>query len=453
VACEALTRRGFFRLAAGAGAALAAGAGCSSDKPKENAKAKAGASGRRTLRIAQWGHTVPAYDEWFDREYTRRWGEEHGVEVVVDHLSAVSELGDRAAAEAIAQRGHDLFAFLAPPSAFEDDVIDHREIVQQVEAKLGPMTPFLERSVLNPKTKKYFGFPEYWAPFPVVYRTDLWEQIGSRPGTWEDALRAAPRLKATGHPLGFAFSSDLDANWSLMSLMHAYGSSIQDEASNVTINSPATVEAVKVATALYRGGMTEDVLTWDAASNNRLMASGAGSMTLNPVSATRAVEKQDPELARKLAFASVPAGPATRLGTYSVTSVYVIWRFAQNPEAAKQFLVDLAVAYRDAFSRSELFNYPAFPGAVPDLAQLFATDPQAQPPGKYGLLAQAAQWSTNVGHPGNANAAIDEVFNQYLVPEMFAAVARGKMGPEEAVRTAEAKIKPIFEKWRERGKI
>jgi multiple sugar transport system substrate-binding protein len=450
---DVLTRRGFLRLAAGAGA-LAAGAGCASDKPKGDSKAKSAAAGERTLRIAQWRHAVgPTYDQWFDSEYTQRWGEQHDVEVVVDHI-AYAELRDRAAAEVAAQRGHDLFAFLAPPSAFEDDVIDLRNAVEEVEAKLGPMTPLLERAVLNPRTKKYFGFPEHWAPFPVVYRADLWNRIGmgSGPSTWDDVLRAAPRLKAAGYPLGFAFSGDIDANWSLMSLMAAYGSSIQDEAGNVTINRPATVEAVKVGAALYRAGMPEDVFTWDATANNRFMASGQGSMTLNPISAIRAVEKQDPDLASKLTFAPVPSGPATRLGVHSVTSVYVVWRFARNQEAAKQFLVDLAVAYREAFTRSELFNLPAFPGSVTDLAQVFANEP-AQPAGKYGLFAQATQWSTNIGHPGSANAAIDEVFNQYLVPQMFSAAARGESTPEEAVRAAEAKIKPIFEKWRERGKI
>ena len=36
---------------------------------------------------------------------------------------------------------------------------------------------------------------------------------------------------------------------------------------------------------------------------------------------------------------------------------------------------------------------------------------------------------------------------------MFAAAARGEMTAEEAVEAAEAQIKPIFDKWRERGKI
>jgi len=45
------------------------------------------------------------------------------------------------------------------------------------------------------------------------------------------------------------------------------------------------------------------------------------------------------------------------------------------------------------------------------------------------------------------------VFNQFIVPKMFAAAARGGVGPAEAVAAAEAQMKPIFDKWRDQGKI
>jgi multiple sugar transport system substrate-binding protein len=99
------------------------------------------------------------------------------------------------------------------------------------------------------------------------------------------------------------------------------------------------------------------------------------------------------------------------------------------------------------------YNLPAFPGSVADLPSLVATDSKANPPDKYALLAEAASWSTNFGHPGHANAAFDEVFNQHLVPKMFAAAARGELSAEDAVNAAEAVIRPIYDKWRERGKV
>lgn len=446
------TRRDFLRVAA---AVAAAGAACrsGSDTPQPSG-AVAKKAGERTLRIAQLSHFVPAYDQWFDHEHTRRWGEQHGVQVVVDHFP-YEELSPRADAEVAAKGPHDIFAFAIPPARLEDEVIDHREIVHEVEAKLGPIAPLVERSILNPKTKKYFAFGDYWSANPTHYRVDLWNQVepGLRPDRWDDVLRAAPVLKSKGHPLGIGFSANGDSNNSLFSLLHAYGSSVQDEEGNVAINRRATVEAVKRGAAIFQAGMTDEVFVWDSTSNNRFLASRQGSMILNPISALRAVADQDPELAEKIGLAPLPAGPAGSLGALSVMGVYVIWKFSGNQDAAKQFLVDLALNCRESFVRSGFYNLPAFPAGIPDLRELVANDPRAKPPDKYALLGQAAQWSTNVGHPGHFNAAVDEVFNQFLVPKMFTAAARGDMSAEDAVKAAEAQIKPIFEKWRERGKI
>jgi multiple sugar transport system substrate-binding protein len=451
-----MDRRSFLRLAGGATTAAAFGSGCSSGSDDKGARAAAATSGpgggKRTLRIAQWVHYVPDYDAWFDDDFARRWGETHDVKVVVDHLP-VTELSIRGDAEAAAEEGHDLFWFINPRAALEDDVIDHREIVEEVEAKLGPMTPLVDRSVRNPKTGKYFAFPDYWVANAVHYRADLWEQAdpGGRPDTWDDILRAAPALKAIGHPVGLSLADgDGDANVSLMGLMHAFGSAIQDQEASVVINSPATVEAVKLQSAIFRAGMTDEVFSWDGTSNNRHLASGKGSLILNAISALRAIEAQDPVLARKVELLPTPAGPEGRAGTgLYVMGVSVIWRFSPNQELAKRFLADLVLNYREPFRRSGLYNLPAFPGAVPDLKELTA----AEVTGKYAFLADATAWSTNLGHPGHVNAAIDEVVNQYLIPKMFAAAARGDMTAEDAVKAAEAQIKPIFEKWRKQGKI
>ena len=56
-------------------------------------------------------------------------------------------------------------------------------------------------------------------------------------------------------------------------------------------------------------------------------------------------------------------------------------------------------------------------------------------------------WATNVGFPGYATAAIDEVFNTFVIPTMFARVAKDEATPEEAARAAEQQIRRIFERW------
>jgi len=450
------SRRDFIRLAAGgvAVAALPWGCGSNSSRSAKGAqKTSANASQRPTLRIAQWNHLLPNYDLWFDSEYVKRWGDEHHCDVVVDHLP-YQQLLPRAEIEVREQQGHDLFAFIIGlPFRFEDAVIDHADIVAEAEKKVGPMIPHAERTVRNAKTGRYFGFPNFWVAQPAIYRSDVWSTAGFTPGTWDEIRRAGPKLKAAGHPIGIGLAPEGDAQLTLMGILFAYGASIQDEEANVVIGRPATVEAVKACAEIYRTGMTPEVLGWnDPVSDNRALLSGQASLIIDPLSSVRAAEKQNKDLSPKLALARVPAGPAGAVGS-AVEHTYLIWKFAQQRDLAQQFLVDMVSDYHEAFVRSEFYNLPAFPGGVKDLGGVVAADAAADPKGKYSVLAKASEWSTNAGHPGHDNAAVEEVVNQYIIPKMFAAAARGDMSAEAAVKQAEAQVKPIFEKWRSQGKI
>jgi multiple sugar transport system substrate-binding protein len=373
--------------------------------------------------------------------------------VEVDHVR-ITDLLTQADAQAAAQRGHDMSAFHSAGAAvFEDEVIDLRDIVTDLEGKVGKLTPAVERNIRNHRTGKYFAFSDCWAAQLTNYRIDLWKAIDVVPDTWDDVLRAAPRLKAAGTPLGVGLSPGLDSGHHAFGLLSAYGASVQDEEGAVVLNRASTIEAVKTATAVFRKGMTDEVFAWDdAAADNRFIASGKGSFILDPIGTVRGIELQDPQLAETVGLRPPPAGSAGRLFPHSVHT-YVIWKFSPNQELAKQFLVDLTLGYKEAVLQSGLYNLPSFPGSVSDLPALVAADPSARPAGKYGVLAEAVAWSTNIGYPGDTNAAVTEVFNEFLISNMFATAARGDLTAEEAVAGAEAQIKPIFEKWRDRGKI
>ena len=76
-----LSRREFLRLAAAAGAGAAAAGLMPLLRPPRMAVAQA-----RRLTFLHWSHFVPGFDKWFDGEYTKRWGEDHDVRIVVDHV-------------------------------------------------------------------------------------------------------------------------------------------------------------------------------------------------------------------------------------------------------------------------------------------------------------------------------------------------------------------------------
>ena len=70
---------------------------------------------------------MPAYDEWFNRKFTKEWGAKNDTEVIVENIGVVG-LNARATAEVSAQKGHDLFLFNWPPPQFEEQTVDLSDV-------------------------------------------------------------------------------------------------------------------------------------------------------------------------------------------------------------------------------------------------------------------------------------------------------------------------------------
>ncbi len=439
-----ISRRKFVQLT-GAGAAAAAAGLTTGFLFPQHALAQ-----QKTLKIVQWSHFVPGYDKWFDNTFTKEWGAKNNTNVVVDHI-AIGEINARAAAEVSAQKGHDLFMFLSPPAAYEKQVIDHREVYEHVRAKHGKPIDLAVKSTFNPRTKKYFAFSDSFVPDPGNYRQDLWSQVGfpHGPDTYDDLLVGGKRIKDKfGNPVGVGLSQELDTNMAMRAILWSYGGSEQDEHGNVTLYSKHTIEAVKYVRELFRQTMTPEVFSWDPSSNNRGILAGKLSFVDNAISVTRSAEKDNPEMSKAIQITHALKGPVRRIAAEHVMDCYAIWDFAENKEGAKQFLSDLIDDFGTAFRASEFYNFPCFPSTVPNIKEVISNDPKAVPNNKYAVLGDVLSWATNVGYPGYATAAIDEAFNTFVLPTMFAKAARDEVKPEDAVRAADTELKRIFAKWR-----
>jgi multiple sugar transport system substrate-binding protein len=234
-----------------------------------------------------------------------------------------------------------------------------------------------------------------------------------------------------------------------------FGSFIQNEENHLTIKSKQTVDALKFMASIYKSGETDEIFGWNPASNNNFLYSGKGSMILNAISATRTPEDQHLPFVDNLWIWPIPSGPHGRFGLEHVMGCYVVWKFAKNKPAAEKFLADLIINYKEATTASKLYNFPSFPGAYPFSAIRTAAKADTHKPrGKYTILTTIAEkYTHNVGYPGFSNAAINEIFTTYLIPQMFAEVAQGKMSAQDAVNAANRQMTGIYRKWRRRGKL
>jgi len=348
--------------------------------------------------------------------------------------------------------------------------------VQQAERQHGPILDLCKRSTYNPVTRKWFGFSDNYVPDPGDYLKSVWTEIGmpDGPATWEDLVTAGPQIKAKHAeiqiPIGIGMSQELDTNMATRAMLWSHDGSIQDANENVVLKSDHALEALNFAKRLFEAGMNPAVLSWNAASNNQALNARQTSYILNSISAYRTAQDNKLPVADDIFFVPALKGPrGTRWASEHVMGIYAIWKFAQSPDVAKQFLLDLVAHNRDAIMASKLYNFPSFPGAVAEprtplvrkpamgddwMKQQTSNDPfGSNPPTKLRPIATALQWATNIGHPGPANPAESEVFDTFVLPTMFANAATGRMTPAQALDDAHQQVKRIFEKWRAKGLV
>jgi ABC-type glycerol-3-phosphate transport system substrate-binding protein len=407
------------------------------------------------LTILLWSHFVPSHDTWFDK-FVTDWGQKVGVNVKADHIDQ-AQITTRIASEISAGQGHDLVQFIAPLSQFEPSVLDLKDVTDEANGRYGSQLDLCQKSSFNPATGKYYAYSPGWVPDPGNYRKSLWEPVGfpNGPASWDDLLKGGAEIKKSkGIQMGLGMSQEIDSNMVLRALMWSYGASIQDKNSKVTINSPETVAAVEFMARLFKDTMTNEVFSWNAASNNQGLVAGKLSYIVNSISAWRTAQGTNPDVANDVYFVPALKGPAAATAAQHVLYNWIIPNHARNKDAAKEFLLHYTENFAAATYASKLYDFSAYAGRTPQLEGWLANDPfGSNPANRLAFLKDATTWSTNIGYPGPANTAEGEVFNTFIIPNMFARVARGEQSAKDSVAAAEQAVNAVFTKWRAQGLV
>lgn len=407
----------------------------------------------KTLKIAKWPHFLPEFDSWFETAVAKEWGRRNDTQVTVD-LIPVEQIHARATAEVHAGQGHDVFIFPWPPAEFCQHTIDHAEIYQAVSQKYGQIDRLAHRSTFHPRTGEYFAFADSWIPAPFLYFEDYWSEVNIPfgPGYWDGLRSGGKRLREKlGIPCGLSLAPTLESNITLHTLLYAFTSFVLDVNGNAVINNARTVVALEYVKDLYQGAGASEQLAWGPSGNVRAMLARKSSCTINSISLLRLAEQQDPELAKKIMVQPPLKGSNSIVAMPHVTNCSAIWKFAENKAAAKQFLGDLIDHSKDAYEQSKGCNFAFYQKTVPNLVVRLSKDSQADPSWKYQALKDALHWTRNLGIPGYATPAAMEVFNSFVVPNMFLSVVKGERSSADAALAAAAEVHRIADKWEQSG--
>jgi multiple sugar transport system substrate-binding protein len=424
------TRRQFLGTAAAAAGAMAPYAFVSSASAQQ-----------KQLTVLCWSHFVPAYDKWFD-QFGQEWAAKNNVKVTIDHIPHLN-LSAKIAAEVATQSGHDIVQLAGSGTEkFAPALIELQDLADKLGKKYGGWTPLAAN--YSSYKGKFHSIPDYFIDFPGLYRKDLWTEhagMPNGPDSWDELLVGGRKLKAKGFPVGIGLAHHNDSRNSWRAIMWCYGGSeVAKDGKTVSYNSNEVREALKYLKALYKETMTPEVLAWDDASNNRLLASGRGSWIHNPISAYRTIEGQNKELADKIFISLSPKGPAGRL-SFANCLAYGVTKFSKSQDTAKAFLEHLTDSFKDAFRASTGYNNPFLKTYAKGPLPIISEDP------KLKLLEKSPEYHYTIGYPGPLTVAADEIYQQFIMIDAAAQFCSDKLDLEQTVKWGEDKIRAIYAKF------
>ena len=354
-----------------------------------------------SLRILLWSHFVPSADEWFD-PFAQAWGQQVEVDVTVDHINN-AEIVPRTTAEIQAGSGHDLIQYIATLAQFEPSVLSLNDVNEETANRWGEQLELCRKSSFNPTTENFYAYSPGWVPDPGDYRKSLWEPAGfpNGPATWDDLLADGTKNQGVPGRTGRhqAVRGDRLEHGERRAdvVLRCVGPGRERERHDQLardgrrrrVHDPAVRRGderrgVRVGRGLQQSGA------------RRRPAVVHPQLDLG----LRTAQDTDPEISDDIFFVPALEGPATAIAAQHVLYNWIVPTHAENPDAAKEFLLHYTANHAAATYHSKLYDLPAWASLVPDRDAWLTNDPfDASPPDKLALLTGATDWSTNIGHP------------------------------------------------------
>jgi multiple sugar transport system substrate-binding protein len=420
-------RRGFLRVAAGGLGGLAAMLAL---------RQPPAAAQERELSLLSWNHFVPASDDKL-REQAAAFSRERKVKVRVDTIAHL-QIPSKLAAEVQTRAGHDITILQRSHTyLYKKYLVPLDELAEDLGRKHGGWYDF---------ARDYCFIDGRWVAlfwlvgtFPGLYNKRYFDEAGlAAADTWDDLLKAGRVLKKRGHPVGIAISHCADANTTFWSVLWCHGGKVVEaDGKTLALRTPEMKATLEYYRALYQEAMTEEVLSWDDASNNRCLVSGHCAWIHNPISAYETARTKNMPIHHDIYLHSTPAGPAGRYWGIGGASLG-IWNFSKQVDLAKEFLAYLFEEknYSDWIVASSGFNHPAL--------RSYETHSIWQENPKFRILPAELQYGRPRGWPAKPNEHIQIIEDNYILPDMVAKAVTGTP-IDQAIQWGEEQVRKVLE--------
>ncbi len=394
-----------------------------------------------TLRVLRPTKFVDP-DEVIFRANIKKFSDTMGVPVRVDFVGW-EDLRPQTAVSANTGAGPDIvIGWPDDPHLYSDKLIEVSDIAEYLGKKYGGWYFLADKYGKKDGTNNWIAIPMGGSGGPVVYRKSWVKAAGfdTIPNDMGEFMKLCKNLKQANHPVGFALGNAVgDANGYVSWLLWAFKGYLVDQEGKVAINRRETIDALNFAREMYPT-MIEGTLSWQDPSNNKAYISEQIALTANGVSIYFAL-KNDPKaaaIADDTDHARLPSGPVGRPPESALILNAMIFKHTKYPNAAKQFLSFMME--QDQYEKwlTGCLGYWAQPLKAYAELDVWKSDPKLI---AYRDTCANQFWN---GYQGPITAASGAVTADYVLVNMFAAVASGQTSAQDAVVEAERRAKRYY---------
>src|SRR5438132_9557714 len=159
------------------------------------------------------------------------------------------------------------------------------------------------------------------------------------PKTWDEFIEVCKKLQKPPKLLGYGMCLGLhtDTEGNVMDVIWPYGGKlVEADDKTVALNSPGTVQAVKLIADMYNKHkiIPKGAVSWDNQGNNKAYQSRQVIFVLNPTSIYAYLAESDKELYDVTGLLPIPAGPAGAIEELT-TAEWLLFKQNPYPEVAK----------------------------------------------------------------------------------------------------------------------
>jgi ABC-type glycerol-3-phosphate transport system substrate-binding protein len=401
----------------------------------------------QTMHWLRWADFVPASDQLLKGDIVKECEKDLGMKLTVETINA-NDIQARITAAIQSGSGPDIFTALNNwPQLYGDSCVDVGDVAEEIGKSQGGFYDVCK--TVATMGGKWIGVP--WAVNGglVAYRKSWLAEAGATngfPTNWDEYRVVGKKLKAAGHPYGQTAGHTFgDApSWWYPYLWSWGGKEVEADGKTVALNTPATVESVKFAVALWKETMDEGGLAWDDTSNNRAFLSGSISATNNGASIYLEARKKPDSYQTEngtpmkddILHASIPGGAG---GHFNLPGPFtnLLMKYSKNQDAAKKFMTWMASKniFEQWFVSQQGFS--CGPTKVWEDHPVWKIDPILAP---FKLIPTTGRM---LGWAGPPNQKAAEVQTKFIVIDMYAKAIQG-MDAAASVKAAHDELVKIY---------